>query len=88
MGFYNVSLFAYNYLGCLDSTSNQVAVVFDKLFPPNAFSPNAMKEEDREWFLANLDEDPSEKKNYAKSKSVIVKQLQQAHKQMRAEEKH
>jgi arylsulfatase A-like enzyme len=43
-------------------------------------------EEDREWFLANLDEDPSEKKNYAGLKMEIVKQLQRSHKKMRTEE--
>ncbi|MDX1284675.1 MAG: PKD domain-containing protein, partial [Draconibacterium sp.] len=49
MGFYNVLLTAYNDLGCTDSISHQVAVAFDKLFPPNAFSPNAINEEDKEF---------------------------------------
>ncbi|MEN8116292.1 MAG: PKD domain-containing protein [Bacteroidota bacterium] len=49
MGFYNVRLSAFNDYGCLDSISHQVAVAFDKLYPPNAFSPNAPNEEDREF---------------------------------------
>ncbi len=49
MGFYDVSLFSYNDLGCLDSTSKRIIVAFDRLFPPNAFSPNATMEEDREF---------------------------------------
>lgn len=49
MGFYNVILAAYNNYNCFDSISSRVAVAFDKLFPPNAFSPNASAEEDREF---------------------------------------
>ncbi|WP_346857433.1 PKD domain-containing protein [uncultured Draconibacterium sp.] len=47
MGFYNVLLMSYNDLGCLDSIAKKVAVTFDRLYPPNAFSPNAFAEEDR-----------------------------------------
>jgi gliding motility-associated-like protein len=47
MGRYDVTLWATNEFGCLDSTSSQVAVAFDRVFPPNAFSPNSPKEEDR-----------------------------------------
>ncbi|HKL33710.1 MAG TPA: PKD domain-containing protein, partial [Tangfeifania sp.] len=49
MGIYNVELTAFNDFGCSDTTTNQVSVAFDKLFPPNAFSPNATSEEDREF---------------------------------------
>lgn len=49
MGFYNVTLTALNEPGCMDTTSGEVSVAFDKLFPPNAFSPNAAREEDREF---------------------------------------
>jgi len=51
MGFYPVVLFAYNDLGCADSTVRKVTVTFDKLYPPNAFSPNSPLEEDREFRL-------------------------------------
>jgi gliding motility-associated-like protein len=49
MGLYNVQLTALNDLGCADTFSHQVAVVFDQVYPPNAFSPNATLEEDREF---------------------------------------
>lgn len=49
MGFNEVALFAQNELGCVDSVSQEISVVFDKLFPPTAFSPNAPLEEDREF---------------------------------------
>ena len=51
MGFYPVVLFAYNDLGCADSTVRKVTVTFDQLYPPNAFSPNSPLEEDREFRL-------------------------------------
>ena len=49
MGFFEVQLSAFNDFGCYDSTIQKVAVAFDRLFPPNAFSPNAFNEEDREF---------------------------------------
>ncbi len=49
MGLYDVSLMAVNEFGCLDSAFAQVSVSFDRVFPPTAFSPNAMLEEDREF---------------------------------------
>lgn len=49
MGFYQVSLTAKNELGCADTVLQEVAVSFDRVFPPNAFSPNAPREEDREF---------------------------------------
>jgi gliding motility-associated-like protein len=45
----DVSLLAINQFGCADSAFSQVAVAFDRVFPPNAFSPNAALEEDREF---------------------------------------
>lgn len=49
MGFYNVLLSVFNDFTCTDTISKRVAVAFDELFPPNAFSPNASLEEDREF---------------------------------------
>lgn len=49
MGLYNISLTVFNEFGCADSASGEVSVTFDKLFPPNVFSPNAVREEDREF---------------------------------------
>ncbi|QGY45509.1 PKD domain-containing protein [Maribellus comscasis] len=49
MGFYDVKLTATNDLGCIDTIVHQVSVAFDKVYPPNAFSPNATLEEDREF---------------------------------------
>lgn len=49
MGSYNIELTALNDFGCSDTATIEVSVAFDKLFPPNAFSPNAASEEDREF---------------------------------------
>lgn len=49
MGFYNVVLLASNNYTCSDTATQRVAVAFDQLFPPNAFSPNSNLEEDREF---------------------------------------
>jgi gliding motility-associated-like protein len=46
---YQVALRAFNDFGCTDSAFTDVSVSFDKVFPPNAFSPNAMNAEDREF---------------------------------------
>ena len=46
---YTVVLDAIKEFGCMDTTTREVSVAFDKLFPPNAFSPNAVREEDREF---------------------------------------
>ncbi len=48
-GYFDVKLYASTGFGCVDSMVQQVAIVFDKLFPPNAFSPNAINAEDREF---------------------------------------
>lgn len=47
MDIYNVFLKVENSYNCADSMMQQVIVTFDKLFPPNAFSPNATLEEDQ-----------------------------------------
>ncbi|MCY1719317.1 gliding motility-associated C-terminal domain-containing protein [Prolixibacteraceae bacterium Z1-6] len=47
MSLYDIVLEAQNELNCADTIVKQVAVTFDKLFPPNAFSPNATAEDDR-----------------------------------------
>lgn len=49
MGYFDVRLVAQNGFGCVDTTSQEVIVAFDKVFPPTAFSPNATLEEDREF---------------------------------------
>lgn len=49
MGIYPVFLQTENDYGCLDSTLKEVTITFDQLFPPTAFSPNALLEEDREF---------------------------------------
>lgn len=51
LGFFDVSLTAKNDFGCTNMYTGRLAVVFDRLFPPNAFSPNSIKEEDREFRL-------------------------------------
>jgi PKD repeat protein len=51
MGVYDVSLLTWNDFGCYDSTRRQVKVSIEKIYPPTAFSPNAFKEEDREFRL-------------------------------------
>uniref|UniRef100_UPI0032172363 PKD domain-containing protein n=1 Tax=uncultured Draconibacterium sp. TaxID=1573823 RepID=UPI0032172363 len=49
MDIYPVTLESMNDFGCVDSIMKPISVSFDKLFPPNAFSPNANSEEDREF---------------------------------------
>ncbi|HOI50147.1 MAG TPA: gliding motility-associated C-terminal domain-containing protein, partial [Prolixibacteraceae bacterium] len=51
MGLFRVLLTAVNDWGCSDTTSREVVVAFDRLFPPTAFSPNSPKAEDREFRL-------------------------------------
>ena len=51
LGFFDVALTAKNDFGCTNQFTGRLAVVFDRLFPPNAFSPNSIKEEDREFRL-------------------------------------
>jgi gliding motility-associated-like protein len=49
LGVFDVALLAANNWGCTNRTTLQAVVVFDKLFPPNAFSPNSVNEEDHEF---------------------------------------
>lgn len=49
MDVYTTTLEVANDFGCTDTLSKPVTVTFDRLFPPNAFSPNATLEEDREF---------------------------------------
>ncbi len=44
-------LTAYNEFLCSDTLSQSILVAFNKIFPPNAFSPNAPKEIDRQFRL-------------------------------------
>jgi gliding motility-associated-like protein len=46
---YHVTMRAFNEFGCTDSAFADVSVSFDKVFPPNAFSPNSANAEDREF---------------------------------------
>ena len=48
-GWFDVSLLAVNQYECLDSAFTRIAVNFDKIYPPTAFSPNATNELDREF---------------------------------------
>lgn len=54
MGFNTVVLKAFNEFACGDSASQQISVIFDKLFPPNAFSPNAISEEDHVFRIHSI----------------------------------
>ncbi|MGM0620964.1 MAG: PKD domain-containing protein, partial [Bacteroidota bacterium] len=49
MNKYQVELHAFNDFGCTDSAFTDVTVSFDKVFPPNAFSPNSANAEDQEF---------------------------------------
>ncbi|MCK3683365.1 PKD domain-containing protein [Maribellus sp. YY47] len=49
IGDFNVRLEAVNDFGCRDTAEHIVGIDFDRFFPPNAFSPNAILAEDREF---------------------------------------
>lgn len=51
IGRYRVVLKATSDQNCVDSISHQVLVAFDRIFPPNAFSPNASDPADRLFLL-------------------------------------
>ena len=51
MGVYLASLKVSNDFQCADTLQKAVTVTFDRLFPPNAFSPNAPLEEDKVFRL-------------------------------------
>ncbi len=52
-GYKTVFLEAFNEFECSDTVSHQLLVAFDRIFPPNAFSPNAPNEIDREFKLGS-----------------------------------
>jgi len=54
MGFYDVKLKALNDFDCFDTATVRVAVAFDEVFPPNAFSPNSPMEEDRIFRISSV----------------------------------
>ena len=51
LGFYSIWLQVANDFTCTDTIAKQIRVTFDKLNPPNAFSPNATLTENREFRL-------------------------------------
>ena len=53
MGHKKVLLQAFNEFTCSDTISHEVLVAFSKIFPPNAFSPNAPNSIDREFLLTS-----------------------------------
>jgi len=50
-GYRTVLFEVFNEFQCSDTVSHQLLVAFDRIFPPNAFSPNAPNEIDREFKL-------------------------------------
>ncbi|HWR99311.1 MAG TPA: gliding motility-associated C-terminal domain-containing protein, partial [Prolixibacteraceae bacterium] len=51
VGYRNVLLEAINNLECSDTVSHHVSIALVKLYTPNAFSPNAVNQIDREFKL-------------------------------------
>jgi len=49
LGIYEVMLETITENGCTDTTTRSVVVVFDRLFPPTAFSPNSPLPEDQSF---------------------------------------
>ena len=49
LGTFDVQLTVQNNFGCNDSVIHQVAVAFERIYPPNAFSPNSSLQEDQEF---------------------------------------
>ncbi len=49
IGWFDILLTAINEFGCVDTTVHEIIVAFDRLYPPNAFSPNSLNEENREF---------------------------------------
>jgi len=52
-GYRTVLLEAVNEFLCSDTVTHQLLVAFDRIFPPNGFSPNAPSEIDREFKLGS-----------------------------------
>jgi hypothetical protein len=48
-----VLLEAGNEFGCSDTISNEILIALNRIFPPNAFSPNAPEAKDREYKLGS-----------------------------------
>jgi len=53
-GYRTVLLEAFNDFSCYDTISHQILVAFNKIFPPNAFSPNAPNPLDQEYKLTSV----------------------------------
>jgi len=51
MGWFDVELIAENEFFCVDTTTRQVLVVPDRIFPPNAFNPNSSNPENRVFIV-------------------------------------
>ncbi len=45
-----ILLEASNEFGCIDTVSNEILIALNRIFPPNAFLPNAPNSADREFF--------------------------------------
>ena len=52
MGWYDIEMIAENEFFCTDTAYQRVLVAFDKIFPPNAFSPNSSDPMNRTFVLA------------------------------------
>ncbi len=52
-GYRSVLLEVFNEFQCSDTVSHKLLVAFNRIFPPNAFSPNAPNEIDREFKLGS-----------------------------------
>ncbi len=53
-GYRTVLLKVSNEFNCVDSVSHQVLIAFDRIFPPNGFSPNAPDLSDRVFLLNSV----------------------------------
>ena len=53
-GYQNILLTSYNDFMCSDTVSHKILIAFDRIFPPNAFSPNAPNIIDREFKLFSV----------------------------------
>ncbi|MCX6238072.1 MAG: PKD domain-containing protein [Bacteroidia bacterium] len=54
LGYRTVLLEVFNEFQCSDTVSHQLLVAMDRIFPPNAFSPNAPNGIDREFRLSSV----------------------------------
>jgi gliding motility-associated-like protein len=51
MGWFEVELIAENEFFCVDTTTQKVFVIPDRIFPPNAFNPNSSNPENRVFIV-------------------------------------